>query len=66
LGVSSEDHLPISNASQRVQPAIYFHLHIRTPLAFSPEEVIALQTLAASVNSNPVVVRWLLRALRRA
>lgn len=37
-----------------------------TALAFSPKEVIGSQTLAASVNTNPVVVRRLLLALRRA
>ena len=37
-----------------------------TALAFSPGEVIRSQTLAASVNTNPVVVRRLLLALRRA
>lgn len=37
-----------------------------TALAFSPEKVIGSQTLAASVNTNPVVVRRLLLALRRA
>ena len=37
-----------------------------TVLAFSLEEVIGSQTLAASVNTNPVVVRRLLLALRRA
>ena len=43
-----------------------FAVHIMTALAFSPEKVIASQTLAASVNTNPVVVRRLLLALRRA
>lgn len=37
-----------------------------TALAFSPREVIGSQKLAASVNTNPVVVRRLLLALRRA
>src|SRR5438034_917649 len=37
-----------------------------TALAFSPGEVIGSQRLAASVNTNPVVVRRLLLALRRA
>jgi len=37
-----------------------------TMLACSRQEVIASQTLAASVNTNPVVVRRLLMALRRA
>ena len=37
-----------------------------TALAFSPDEVLGSQTLAASVNTNPVVVRRLLLALRRA
>ena len=37
-----------------------------TVLAFSPGEVIASQILAASVHTNPVVVRRLLLALRRA
>ena len=37
-----------------------------TVLAFSPGEVIGSQILAASVNTNPVVVRRLLLALRRA
>ena len=37
-----------------------------TALAFSPGEVIGSQILAASVNTNPVVVRRLLLALRRA
>jgi len=37
-----------------------------TALAFSLDEVLGSQTLAASVNTNPVVVRRLLLALRRA
>jgi Rrf2 family protein len=42
-----------------------FALHILTCLAFSGR-IIDSRTLAASVNTNPVVVRRLLLALRRA
>lgn len=37
-----------------------------TVLAFSPEEVIGSQRLAASIHTNAVVVRRLLIALRKA
>ena len=43
-----------------------FAVHIMTALAFSPGQVIGSRTLTASVNTNPVVVRRLLLALRRA
>jgi Rrf2 family protein len=43
-----------------------FAVHIMAVLAFSPEEVIGSRRLAASVNTNPVVVRRLLLALRAA
>src|SRR5262249_51660835 len=43
-----------------------FAVHIMTVLAFSPEEVIGSQRLAASIHTNAVVVRRLLLALRRA
>lgn len=42
-----------------------FAVHIMTALAFSAE-LMDSQTLATSVNTNPVVVRRLLLALRRA
>jgi Rrf2 family protein len=43
-----------------------FAVHIMTVLAFTRDEIVDSKTLAASVNTNAVVVRRLLLALRRA
>ena len=43
-----------------------FAVHIMTALAFAAGEIMDSQRLAVSVNTNPVVVRRLLLALRRA